>query len=376
MMTVRAARHFDIVMLAAAMALAAYGALLIYSASLNTYPEGISGLDHPVAKQAALALTGVLITVVVAWTDYRVFGQIAPGVYAMGVLLLIVVLLAGDTAFGSRRWITLGSVQLQPSEVAKLLTIIALARFLADRPREMGKVKNFFLTLAIVGLPMTLVMAEPDMGTAIIFGAIWLGMMMVGGAKPQHILIFLAFLVLAIPFVTLAVLGDYQRERIALFLNPNLDPLGGGFNILQAEIGVGSGGLLGKGLTEGTQTQLNFLQTPTTDYIFSVLGEELGLVGALVMFALFILLLFRGLRAASMARDQFGKLVATGIVIMILFQVFINVAVNIRLLPVTGIPLPFMSQGGSSLLTLFVSLGLLQGVLLRHKQIDFDALKG
>ncbi len=367
----RLTRHFDLVLLLLAGALVAYGALLIYSASLDAYPGGIAGLNHPVVKQAAFAIVGLGVTLAVAWLDYRIFGQMAPALYALALLLLIAVLFLGDAAYGSRRWLTLGGIQVQASEVAKLLMIIALARFLADRQLQMTKVSTFLLSLAMAAVPAALVMLEPDMGTAIIFGAIWVGMVLVAGAKLEHVLVLAGFLVTAIPFAALAVLGDYQRERIALFLNPNADPLGGGFNILQAQISVGSGGLFGRGLTEGSQTQLNFLQTPTTDYIFSVLGEELGLLGALVLFALFAALLFRGVRAATLARDQFGRLLATGIVIMILFQVFINVAVNIRLLPVTGIPLPFISQGGSSLIMLFAALGLLEGVILRHKQIEF-----
>ena len=155
------------------------------------------------------------------------------------------------------------------------------------------------------------------MGTAVIFGAVWLGMIVAAGARPRHLLVLSTLLLVAVPFFAMAVMGDYQRERLALFFNPNQDPLGGGFNILQAEIGIGSGGLLGNGLTEGSQTQLDFLQTATTDYIFSVLGEELGFVGAMVLFTLFIVLLFQGIRTASMSTDVFGRLMATGIVIMI-----------------------------------------------------------
>ena len=174
----------------------------------------------------------------------------------------------------------------------------------------------------------------------------------------------------AVPFALIAVINDYQRERIATFLDPGKDPLGSGFNTLQAEIGIGSGGLFGKGLTHGTQTQLDYLRTQTTDYIFSVLGEELGFVGAVVLFALFVLLLLRGLQTATAARDPFGRLLATGIVIFILFQVFINIGVNIRLLPVTGIPLPFISQGGSSLITLFIALGILQSIRVAPEAPD------
>jgi rod shape determining protein RodA len=367
----RATRHFDFPLLVLAGALVAYGALLIYSASLTAYPDGIAGLSHPVVKQALFALFGLLVMAALAWTDYRLFGQMAPALYAFAVLILAAVLFLGESAFGSRRWITIAGTQVQASEVAKLLTIIALARFMADRRTQITQVRVFLASLAIAALPAALVMAEPDMGTAIIFGAIWAGMALVAGARLRHVAMLAGFLLAAIPFAALAVLGDYQRDRIALFFNPNSDPLGGGFNILQAEISVGSGGIFGKGLTEGSQTQLDFLQTPTTDYIFSVLGEELGLIGALVLLVLFAALLFRVLRVATLARDEFGRLIATGIAIMILFQVFINIGVNIRLLPVTGIPLPFISQGGSSLIMLFVALGLLQSVLLRHRQIEF-----
>jgi rod shape determining protein RodA len=367
----RAVRHFDYALLLLTGALVAYGALLIYSASLTAYPEGIVGLNHPVAKQALFALFGLAAMGIVAWMDYRVFRQMAPALYVLAILVLVAVLVMGESAFGSRRWITIAGTQVQASEVAKLLTIVALARYLADQQHRITRVRVFLTSLALALLPAVLVMAEPDMGTAIIFGATWVGMVLVAGARPRHVLLLGGFLLAAIPFVTLAVLGDYQRERIALFFNPNSDPLGGGFNILQAEISVGSGGIFGKGLTEGSQTQLDFLQTPTTDYIFSVLGEELGLIGALVLLALFSALLFRAIRVASLARDQFGRLLATGIAIMILFQVFINIAVNIRLLPVTGIPLPLVSQGGSSLIMLFAAIGLLQSVLLRHRQIEF-----
>jgi rod shape determining protein RodA len=367
----RAIRHFDYPMLVLAAALVAYGGLLIYSASLTAYPHGIAGLDHPVAKQALFALFGLGVMATVAWIDYRAFGQMATVLYALAILLLIIVLVMGESAFGSRRWISVAGTQVQASEIAKLLTIVALARYMADRQLQITRVRVFLTSLAMAALPAALVMAEPDMGTAIIFGAVWVGMVLVAGGRAQHLLIVGGFLLSAIPFAALAVVSDYQRDRIALFFNPNSDPLGGGFNILQAEISVGSGGVFGKGLTNGSQTQLDFLQTPTTDYIFSVLGEELGLLGALVLLTLFAALLFRTLRVATLARDQFGRLIATGIAIMILFQVFINIGVNIRLLPVTGIPLPFVSQGGSSLIMLFIALGLLQSILIRHRQIEF-----
>jgi len=365
----RAARHFDYLLLVLAAALVAYGAVLIYSASLNAYPH--ASLGHPVTKQVIFAVLGVAIMAGVAWLDYRVFGQMALGLYILAVVMLAAVLGVGDSAYGSTRWFSFAGQQIQASEIAKLFVIVTLARYLADRQTQMHDIRVFLISLALAALPAGLVLIEPDMGTAIVFGAIWVGMVLVAGAPVRYVATLLGLAVSLVPFGMLAVMGDYQRERFATWIDPNSDPLGGGFNILQSEIGVGSGGIFGKGLTHGTQTQLDFLQTSTTDYIFSVLGEELGLAGALLLFALFALLLFRGIRTARLAQDPFGRLVATGIVVMILFQVFINVAVNIRLLPVTGIPLPFVSQGGSSLIMLFAALGLLEGIVLRHKRIEF-----
>jgi rod shape determining protein RodA len=197
-------------------------------------------------------------------------------------------------------------------------------------------------------------------------------MVIMAGADMRHVLGSVGAVIAMTPFAIIAIITDYQRERISLFLDPRSDSLGSGFNILQAEISVGSGGLFGKGLTQGSQTQLDYLRTQTTDYVFSVLGEELGFVGAMILFSLFILLLLRGLRAASISRDVFGQLVAVGVVIFICFQAFINIGVNIRLFPVTGIPLPFVSQGGSSLITVFLAIGLLESVITRHRQISAD----
>ena len=366
----RAARHFDYLLLLFAGGLVAFGGMLIYSAHLSAYPEGVT-LSHPLTKQLIFAALGVCFTIAIAWLDYRVFGQMAVGLYVIAILMLIAVLFIGESAYGSRRWFTFAGQQIQASEIAKLFVIVALARYLADRQQRIQEVQVFAISLAMAALPAALVLAEPDMGTAMVFGAVWIGMALMAGAPARHVLTLVGLTVSMVPFAMLVVLGEYQRERIRLFFDPNSDPLGGGYNIRQAENAIGSGGLFGRGITEGPQTQLDFLQTSTTDYVFAVLGEETGLLGAVILLALFTALMFRGIRAASLSRDQFGRLIATGIVIMILFQVFINIAVNIRLVPVTGIPLPFVSQGGSSLITLFAALGLLEGIVLRHRRIEF-----
>jgi rod shape determining protein RodA len=366
----RALRHFDPILILLAAALVTYGSLLIYSASLTDF--GGIGAGHPLVKQLVFACLGLIAMACVAWVDYRVYGHMAMALYAIAVFMLVAVLFVGSSAYGSTRWFSFAGQQIQASEVSKIFVIIALARYLSDRQVRIRDPLIFVLSFIMVAVPAGLVLIEPDMGTALVFFAVWLGMVAMAGVPFRHIMVFLGLGLALLPFVALLVLNDYQLDRFRLWINPNDDPLGGGFNIIQAKIGIGSGGVFGKGLTDGSQTQLNFLRTSTTDYIFTVLGEELGLVGAIVLFALFTALLFRGIRAATLSRDQFGRLIATGIVIMILFQVFINIAVNIQLVPVTGIPLPFISQGGSSLVMMFVALGLLEGIVIRHKRLEFQ----
>lgn len=364
-------RHFDFVLMASALALVAYGAVLIYSGSLTTYGDGAEALRHPVARQLAFASVGVAVAILLSRIDYRAFGYGAIGLYISILAVLVFVLIVGPTTYGSRRWIDVGGTLVQPSEIAKLGIIIVLAKFLSDNQERLKDWRIFLGSLAVAAVPAALVFAEPDLGSAVVFAAIWLGMVIMAGARARHVLALLGASVACIPFIISVVMTDYQRERLALFLDPEKESLGSGFNILQAEISIGSGGWLGKGLTNGTQTQLDYLRTQTTDYVFSVLGEELGFVGAMLLLGLFIILLMRGVRAAAISRDMFGRLLATGIVIFIVFQVFINVGVNLRIIPVTGIPLPFVSQGGSSLLTLFVALGILQSIVVRHRQINF-----
>lgn len=360
-------RSFDYVLVFTALALLGLGLALIYSGSLSTYHSGAAILRGPIAKQVAFAVAGVALMLGLARLDYRNWSGFALPLYVLSVVALAGVLVLGQHIFGSRRWIQFAGMQLQPSEVAKLVTIVLLARYLSENEDRLNRLKPILISLGMAAVPAMLVFDEPDLGTAVVFLAVWLGMVFVAGARLRHLLTIAGAVVVAIPFLMLVALTGYQRERLAIFVNPARDPFGTGYNILQAQIGIGSGGWFGKGLTHGTQTQYAYLRTQTTDYVFSVLGEELGFVGCMVLFCLFIVLLMRGLRVAALAPDSFGRLIATGIAIMILFQVFINVGVNIRLFPVTGIPLPLISQGGSSLLMLFGALGLLQSILLRRR---------
>ena len=370
-------RDFDPVLLLSALGLVALGALLIYSGSFSQSGRP-SGLDfsHPVVRQALFAACGLFLALLIAGTDYRLLGSLSMALYVASIAALVFVTTLGEQTYGSRRWILIGDTPVQPSEIAKLMVIIALAKYLADHQESIGSLRVFLTSLVLAAVPTVLVFSQPDLGSSVVFAAIWFGMVLVAGAKWQHLLGLLGTAVISIPFVFLALVTDYQRERIAIWLDPGSDPLGAGFQPLQAEISIGSGGLFGKGLIEGTQTQLGYLRTETTDYVFSVLGEELGFLGALVLFALFMVLLWRTVRVAELSRDLFGRLLATGLVIYILLQTFINVGVNVGLLPVTGIPLPFVSQGGSSLITLFIGLGILQSILLRHRPFTFRNFYG
>ena len=352
----------------AALALVGMGGLLIYSASLTQFGSpSLSDMAHPVMRQAAFAVVGLVVALGIARANYRVLGVLSVGMYVAAIAVLAFVVVAGEATYGSRRWIEVAGTPVQPSEIAKLVVIIALAKYLSDHQDSIGELKVFLTSLAMAAIPTLLVFAEPDLGSAVIFAVIWLGMVLAAGAQWRHVAGLAGVALVSVPFALIGLISDYQRDRIALWLDPESDPLGAGFQSLQAQIGIGSGGLFGKGLTEGGQTQLDYLRTETTDYVFSVLGEELGLVGALILFSLFIVLLWRALRVAELSRDLFGRLLATGMVIFILLQTFINIAVNVGLLPVTGIPLPFVSQGGSSLITLFICLGILQSILMRRR---------
>ena len=362
--------QFDVWMLLSPLCLVLIGMALLFSAS---FPQdmGAAWLSSPPARQGLYAVVGFGLLIIAGRIDYRLLGNFAPFLYGLVLFLLALVFLLGVTAHGSRRWIDLALFPLQPSELAKPIVALALAKYFSEFRDQIKSFRVLLGSLALVGLPITMVYLQPDLGTAIVFACMWLGMVVIAGARLLHLALLGVVTAVSAPFIYLFLLRTYMQERLQIFLDPGGDPLGAGYNILQSEISVGSGGLFGKGLLNGTQSQLHFLRVQQTDFIFSVLGEELGFLGAMLVFALFLLLLFRGLRVAALARDDFGRLVATGIVMALLAQIFINVGVNIRLLPVTGIPLPFLSFGGNSLLSIMLSLGILQSVYVHRQRADW-----
>jgi rod shape determining protein RodA len=361
--------RFDLLLVLPALGLVVLGFLLIYSGSASTYDGPAMGIDSPVARQVAFAAVGVAAMLVFSRFDYHHLTHYWWLLYAIAIVSLIAILAVGQTEFGSTRWFNLGPIQVQPSEFAKLATIVAMARFFQDRGGDAKDLRSLLISLAIVVPIIGLVFIEPDLGTSIVFAAIWLGMVTVAGVSRNHLMVLGALFLAALPFVWAFAVADYQVERISVLIDPYEDQggLGAGYNNIQSEFAIGSGGPLGKGYLNGDQTQLQYLKVPTKDFVFSVLAEEMGFAGCMALFGLFILLLFRALRVASLAGDPAGQLIAVGIVVLILMQAFINLSVNLSLFPVTGIPLPFVSQGGSSLVSLFVSLGILQSIVMRHR---------
>ena len=365
--SLRAWDRFDAILVIAALALVGYGLVLIYSGSIASYDGPSASLQNPVARQGLFAFIAIVAMFLVSRLDYHLLLHYSWWLYGASIFLLLVLIPIGQTEFGSTRWFALGPIQFQPSEFAKIATILLLARFLSEHGGDARDLRVLGGSLAITAPVLLLIFIQPDLGTSIIFSSIWLGMVVVAGIHRRHLLFFAAVFIAILPFAWTFTVADYQIERISVLLNAEEDPLDAGYNPIQSQIAVGSGQLFGKGLTNGEQTQLDFLKVKTKDFIFSVLGEELGFVGAMALFALFILLLMRGIRAAQIAGDIPGQLVAAGIVIMILMQAFINIAVNLSILPVTGLPLPFVSQGGSSLVTLFLGLGLVQSIVMRRR---------
>lgn len=319
-------------------------------------------------NQGIYAGVGILLMLILTRIDYRNWRGLAPVLYVGIVGLLVAVAQFGVTIFGAKRWLAIGGFQLQPSELAKLGLIIMLARFFADR--ETLRARDYVWLLILIGLPVGLVMRQPDLGTAIVLAAISFVLLIAGGVPKKVIGGLVGVGLVAAPFGW-ALLADYQRQRLLTFLNPEADPYGAGYNVTQALIAVGSGGMFGQGFGQGSQSQLQFLPVAHTDFIFATVGEATGFIGSMALLILEALLMFRVIRVAQHSRDQFGYLVGVGLATLLLVQTTINVAMNLGLAPVTGIPLPFISHGGTALMTYFIAIGILQSVMLRHKKIAF-----
>ena len=346
------------------------GLLVIYSTSFKATQLGsLSDLWH----QMVFAVVGLGAFVLMARIDYRTWFKLTPWLYGLTLVLLVIVLLTSRAVLGAQRWINLGFFQFQPSEFAKLVLIIGLAKFFSHNYDQMHRVKYLAWSLLYLVIPVALVMRQPDLGTALVLVAIWVAMALVSRVRKVHLLALTAMGLAMMPYI-LAHLKSYQRDRLTVFLNPQFDPLGAGHNVIQSTITIGSGQVFGRGLASGSQSQLNFLPSLAqhTDFIFAVLNEKMGFVGGMLLLLLFAVLLYRGVRIAYTALDRFGMFVAVGVSAMFLFHVFINAGMNMGIAPVTGIPLPLVSYGGTALMVSMASLGLLQSVATRRKKLQFE----
>jgi len=410
--------------------LIAVGCLMIYSAVY-----GAPGKTPVCTRQCLYALVGMAVLLILMGVNYQLFNQYAKWIYLLSILLLILTLFFGKSVRGARSWLPLGNYTFQPAEFAKLALIIILAQYLINYPEALKKISGLIVPLLLTAFPIALIMLQPDPGSALVFVAIFLAMLYLGGGKIIYFVSFISMgmLALGIPlilaldpqnksfvsrifdglfstlgFITIVVavigfscyvlsklkyrikvshflfaslvfscgtmlsyplnffLKEYQKMRLVSFIKPSIDPLGAGYHIIQSQISIGSGGFWGKGLFAGTQGKLGFLPAQHTDFIFSLLSEEMGFLGAAFLILLFSIFLLRGLRIASLARDRLGSLLAGGIVALFLFQIIVNLGMTMGIMPITGLPLPFVSYGGSALITSMAGAGILLNIYSRR----------
>ncbi len=361
-------RGMDWVLTIAVLSLTLLGSLLVWSATRHTSGDGM------LKKQLLTVVVGGAIAVVAARIDFRNLRTYAPFVFGVACLGLLAVMVpgVGSNQNGTSGWIALpGGFNLQPSEFAKLGFVVVLAMLLSEkRDLEYGP-RNFDVVraLLIAGIPMILIMLQPDLGTALVFIAVVLGMLAVSVAPARWlVIIVLGVVVSAFMVVHLGFLKDYQLKRLTSFANPTADTQGAGWDVHQSGIAIGSGGLTGKGLFHGAQTNGGFVYASSTDFVYSVAGEELGFAGAGAIIGLTGIILFRGIRIATRSEDMFGRLVAVGVVCWFSFQAFENIGMNLGIMPVTGIPLPFVSYGGSAMIANMLAIGLLQNIHLATRE--------
>jgi len=350
--------HLDLPLLLLLMALCGYGLFVLYSAS---------GQDTGyVTRQAIRMGAGFAALIFLAQVPPRTIMRLGPWIYVAGIALLIAVLLFGVGAKGAQRWIALPGFRFQPSEIMKLVLPVMVAGYLARYPLP-PSFKSIVVSLIMIGVPFSLIMKQPDLGTSLLIGASGVFVLLFSGIYWRWIFLAMGLGAAALPGLWM-IMKDYQKQRVLTFLDPESDPLGSGWNIIQSKTAIGSGGLSGKGYLDGTQSQLNFLPESHTDFIIAVIGEELGMTGVLVLLALYLLIIGRGLFIAVQAQDSFSRLLAGSLTLTFFVYVFVNIGMVTGLLPVVGVPLPMVSYGGTSIVTLMVGFGMLMSIQT-HRQM-------
>ena len=364
-------RQLDWIMLLAVGALVAFG---LWAIDGITRQDVAGNPDYYVVRQAIFAVIGGLGFVSVLLIHPSLYRRYRKVLYALMIFLLAVVVVAGTEVRGSTRWIDIGFFQFQPSEFGKLLLALFLAGLLAERGRRVTESRTTLVAIGAAVVPMLFVFLQPDIGTALVYGAILLASLFFAGTRWRDLGVIAAVAAVVVTFVLWAgpalgvqVLEEYQRDRLTAFTNPTKNPQGAAWNINQSITAVGSGGLEGRGVTGATQTRLDYLPEHETDFVFAALAEQRGFVGALILLSLYLLLMWRGIKVIASARDAFSATVAGAIVFGLLFQTFVNIGMTIGIAPITGIPLPFVSVGGSAMVTNLMAVGVLQAITLRRR---------
>ncbi|NUU65027.1 peptidoglycan glycosyltransferase MrdB [Enterobacteriaceae bacterium BIT-l23] len=353
--------HIDPTFLLTVLALLFYSALIIWSAS---------GQDPGMTeRKIGQILIGLTVMIVMAQVPPRVYEGWAPWFYIITIILLVAVDAFGAISKGAQRWLDLGIIRFQPSELAKIAVPLMVARFI-NRDVCPPSLKNTGIALVLIFMPTLLVAAQPDLGTSILVASSGLFVLFLAGLSWRLIGIAILLLAAFIPILWFFLMHDYQRQRVMMLLDPESDPLGAGYHIIQSKIAIGSGGLRGKGWMHGTQSQLEFLPERHTDFIFAVLAEELGMVGVLILLTLYLLLIMRGLWIAAHAQTTFGRVIAGGLMLILFVYVFVNIGMVSGILPVVGVPLPLVSYGGSALIVLMAGFGIIMSIHTHRKMLS------
>jgi rod shape determining protein RodA len=363
-------RAYDLQLTTYAAILGVFGLMMAYT---NSVEAGQSPMDNGTVFSRALMWSGLAIVAFVAATafDYRWLKTLVWPIYFANLALLALTFAIGDGVGGSARWVSIGPLQFQFSELAKILMITVLATYLGNREGRLDSIGAVLGACLLMAPAIVLVMMQPDLGSSLVLAAILAGMLFMSGASLRWLIAMAAGVIAAVPLAWTYILRDYQKDRILSYFQPTADTQGAGWQVAQSQITVGSGGPLGTGLTNGLQTRGQFLPVQESDFVFAVLAQELGFIGAVVVFVIFAALLWRMLACAWRSKDPFGTMFGAGVATMILFQVFVNVGMVIGLLPVAGIPLPFISHGGASLVSIAIGLGVMQSVNIRQQKAEW-----
>lgn len=372
----RLLRNLDKFLVLIIVALISVGVVVISSAARGYI--GVDGASAFVIKQVISAMLGTIALTVILCFDYSEFGRMWQIIYGVNLTLLAAVLVIGKTTNGAQAWIGVGPVHIEPGEYGKVMLILTLAH-LISRQEHMESIWDLIPAVAHVLPPLALIMLQPDLGTGLVYVCITAAMLFVSGFPIWKLLLLggtpvagvVGWVIAHVRYGVPIILDDYQIKRLTNFVNPMADISGSGYQVFQSIIGIGSGGLWGKGLYQGTQNQLGFLPEQHTDFIFAVIGEELGLIGGALVILLYMLLIWRIMAAASQSKDRYGSLIATGVAAMLFFHVLENIGMTMGVMPVTGIPLPFVSYGGSSLMTNLMAIGFVLNVGMRRQTIMF-----